>query len=83
VLGSGQLGAGSNCSPEVRLPKVFGDGQPGNAGMLQKQNCEGNSLGRFGLAYPFRFGDYRTSAAGQGKVLLMRNSHGSYSPFFL
>jgi hypothetical protein len=37
VLGSGQLGAGSNCSPEVSLPKVFGDGQPGNAGTLQKQ----------------------------------------------
>jgi hypothetical protein len=58
-------------------------GSRGMPGRCRSKNCEGNLLARFGFAYPFRFGDFRTSAAGQGKVLLMRNSHDSYSPFFL
>jgi hypothetical protein len=81
VLSSDQLC--SNYRPEVSLPKVFGDGERRSAATLQEQDCDGNSLGRFGSAYPFRFGQIRKSAAGQGKILLIRNRHGSYSPFLL
>jgi hypothetical protein len=80
--GSDQLDSGSTCRPEVSLPEVFGDGQRRSAARLREQDCDGNSLGRFGSAYPFRCGQIRNSAASQGKILLMINRHGSYSPFF-
>lgn len=81
VLGSDQLG--SNCRPEVSLPKVFGDKQRRCAARLREQDCEGNSLGRFGSAYRFRLGQNRKSTVSQGKILLIRNRHGSSSPLFL
>jgi hypothetical protein len=83
VPGSDQLGLGSNRRPEVSLPKVFEDGQRRCAARLQEQDCDRNALGRFGWAYPFHFGQIQKSAAGQGKIVLIRNRHGSYSPLFL
>src|ERR1700678_4517003 len=82
VLGSDQLGLLSNCGPEVSLPKVSGDEQRRCAEGLREQDCEGNSLGRFVSAYQLRLGQILKSAAGQGKIRLIRNRHGSSSPLF-